>query len=291
MTPTFFTFASSKFFAGAMALFRAVQFAFPTAPFILLPGDVGNAACRHAARCGVRVHPVENVKIWPDGDPRNVGASRYSVEQIPGEYLVYVDADAFMTAHIALLLEVPSGKIGVVSERYLTRYGREYTVGDQFDPGADLDRCDQYGTSARQPSFNCGVLAGERQAWLDLTQAIREVAAAEPELTNHARSDQGLFALAACSRQLVHELPENCNLYDEYWDGASAAILHFEGYDRPWVYGPPRKDNSYPAFKAWRHFSRMSDFAFSGDWYKELIWRPLDDLRPLKRRLAGMLHS
>jgi hypothetical protein len=74
-------------------------------------------------------------------------------------------------------------------------------------------------------------------------------------------------------------------LNDEKWDGVTSSVIHFDKWPRPWITGSPRRDNSYLSFAEWRKYSSIFDFTLNGTFLKESIWRGLDDIRPLLRRL------
>jgi lipopolysaccharide biosynthesis glycosyltransferase len=208
--------------------------------------------------------------------------AKYSAHCIDAEYLIYADSDTVFSGRIEPLLNVSSGKVGFVSEKYLG-----YTIRDQFN-SEDIDDSMfiSFGIDPKAPSVNSGVFCGRKKDICSLHQQI-EHSLSECELSLRSRTDQGLLAIALASGNLHHVLPNQCNMIDEYWDGHSACVLHFAGWPRPWITGSARPDNSYAAFKTWRDFSHISDFSPYQKALLELYWRLIDPLRLLLRKFRA----
>lgn len=280
MRPLFFTAADHNFLPGALALCRSVRTFYPEADFAILAVGFTDRDTKLAVRAGATVVRFNNRPLWPEGDRRNVFLWRYHIDALPdADYLVYMDADTVLTGRLDDLLSVPEGRLGTVAERYF----QKYTIWHQFEPVITDEHFGRYNLTAKQDSFNCGVIAGSRSAWDAVVREIRRIASDDPFILHNSRTDQGICSAAVFRLGMHHDLSAPCNVFDDYWNGSYSAVLHFEGYDRPWLTGSMRKDNSYPAFKAWRRFSRISDF--NGTARSETIWRALDYIRPVVRRI------
>ncbi len=233
--------------------------------------------------CGVaKIIPGQSVEMSPAKTYYDMSFSRFDVSRIPGDYLIYADADVVFSGRVDKLLEVPSGKIGLVSER---KDG--YMFRDQFVDELKLDKIlDRYEVEKNYYSTNSGVIAGARESWNIIWKKLKSLLESDVELYQISRGNQGIVQIALEETGLWYELPRHCNeIKTSNWNGKKPTALHFtRGNTRPWRAGSSRRDNSYLAFREWRKYSRVLDFTLNNTFWKELFWRVLDDIRPMVRR-------
>lgn len=280
----FFTVVDSRFLPGALAHMRSVRQHFPEAQrYIKLHSSTNETStdCKIEESLA-HILPSDHSGVEPADPYYSIAFSRSDIDEVPGNYLVYVDADCVVTGRVGELLCVPSPRLGLVSEQY-----HDFHFKDQFVETASIGAIeDQYGVSHVAPSINTGVIAGCRGAWLRLSGLLKDAFSADPSLFRKSKGNQGVTQAILQPAGFWQELPRPCNeIKTHTWDGHTPTVLHFtKGNTRPWRTGSSRRDNSYPAFREWRRYSKVSDFMHNGTFWQELFWRSLDDVRPFVRK-------
>lgn len=281
---TFFTVCDKNFLPGAFALMRSVKLYFPESErYIKLQHSSSETSrFRQDGMSLAQILPADHSGVEPADPYYSLAFSRFEIDDVPGKYLVYLDADCVATGRVRELLSVPPQLLGLVSER-----NDDYKFEDQFVKTAALGAIEnRYGVSRLAPSINTGVIAGSRGAWLRLSGLLNNAFSADPDLFRKSKGNQGVIQAILPTAGFWEELPRPCNeIKTHTWDQHTPTVLHFtKGNTRPWRTGSSRRDNSYPAFREWRRYSKVSDFFYNGTFWQELFWRSLDDVRPFIRK-------
>ena len=285
---TFFTVVDQSFLPGAIALMRSIREYFPMSQRVIKGYKISKFAQKYIEyRDIAEVLEAMPVSMTParTETSRQMSFWRFNVQNLPREYYVYMDSDAFLTGRVNELLSVPHGKIGMASERHYN-----WTLRTQFDQDSDLSIIeDRFSIDLNMPSVNSGVISGHKNAWNHLWDSLAYAKEHEEVVFDMSLGNQGTLGVVLNDNNLLYELPKKCNnLSYETWSGRPN-VLHFYGrtLPRPWDHGRSRRDNSYAAFAKWRSFSSVFDFILNGKFIRESIWRSLDDVRPLIRNLRN----
>lgn len=279
---TFFTVVDGSFLPGAFALMRSVRTFFPEAKRIIkIHGQIKWAQIWSQLTNIAQIQKSDSIEMKPKESYYRNSFSRFNIGSIPGEYLIYIDADAFLSGRVSELLSVPHGKLGITSEHH---YGYKFYHQLKKKEKVSLI-AKRYGVGPSEPSLNTGVIAGHRGAWERFWTCLLR-AQKKSLLFEASKGNQGVVQPLLTKENMHYELSRSCNeLSKGNWNGKTPTVLHFtKGRTRPWETGPSRRDNSYPAFAEWRKYSNVVDFLHNGTFLQELFWRSLDDLRPFIRK-------
>lgn len=276
---SFFTACDYSNRVGTMALWRSIRAIYPQAPFCVITECSTLQNSGMLQRVGIRVVPPMGFDLDAVPVTKRVYYLRYAMGNVPGEYLVYIDADAILLGVPESLLSVPQGRYGAVMES-------EFFVGEQFaNAKPALDIIESQFCPSNQPCINSGVIAAWRSAWImlggEMTTQVKRV----PRLLDYALHDQGMFMFALLSSGLLAPLPRECNVYYKDWRGNDKAIIHFWGSSKPWMHNSLRPLRRYPAFRRWLGYSRLRDYSDIRQSFVELSCRFYDRVRPVLRGL------